>query len=136
MTYDIISIRKRKTIKIIKSIDIYNAIKKYGNKNQEYFLVITLTGKHEIIAIHIATIGLVNRTIIHPREVFKHAYIDNAVALVLAHNHPSGHLFPSYEDIEFTKQLINVSDIMGIHIVDHLIINKENFYSFRNNGNI
>ena len=134
MSYDIISTRKRKTVKITYPIDIYNAIKRYGKNKQEQFIVITLNGIQEIIAIHIATIGLVNKTIIHPREIFKFAYMDNAFAIAVAHNHPSGNLFPSSEDIEITEQIIEVGKIMGIPVIDHLVINKSNFYSLRQNG--
>jgi len=136
MTYEIVSVRKRKTVKIRTPIDIYNAVRRYTTNKQEVFLVLTLNGEHEIIAIHIATIGLVNETKIHPREVFKHAYIDNAVAVVIAHNHPSGCLFPTIEDIEVTERMIGVSEVMGIHVMDHLIITAKYYYSFKENGNI
>jgi len=136
MYYDIVSTRKRKTMKINKPIDIYNAIKRYGNQKQEYFIVITLNSVKDIIAIHIATIGLVNQTIIHAREIFKHVFLDNAVGLIIAHNHPSKELKPSADDIDITKHISEVSKIMGIHFLDHLIINKKTFYSFRQNGKI
>jgi len=136
MSYDIISTRKRKTMKIVKPIDIYNAIKKYGKKKQECFIVITLNSVKDIIAIHIATIGLVNQTIIHAREIFKHVFLDNAVGLIIAHNHPSKELQPSADDIEITKHISKASKIMGIHFIDHLIINHKTFYSFRQNGKI
>jgi DNA repair proteins len=134
MSYDIISTRKRKTMKIVKPIDIYNAIKRYGKKKQEYFIVITLNSVKDIIAIHIATIGLVNQTIIHAREIFKHVFLDNAVGLIVAHNHPSKAIQPSNDDIEITKHISKVSKIMGIHFLDHLIINQKSYYSFRQNG--
>jgi len=136
MTYEIISTRKRKSVKVRNPIDIYEAIKRYGISKQECFLVITLNGAHEIIAIHIATVGLANKTIIHPREIFKRAYSDNAVAVAVAHNHPSGSLVPSDEDVEITERIIEAGKILGVPIIDHLIINQKSFYSFRQNGKI
>jgi len=134
MTYEIISVRKKNTIRMKNPGVIYNAIKRYLNKNQEIFLVITMNVKLNIIAIHIATIGLMNRTIIHPREVFRHAYIDNAYAVVVAHNHPSGELIPSDEDIEITERLVEAGKILGINVIDHLIISQNGFNSLRENG--
>jgi len=134
MTYEIISVRKRKSIKIRDPIDIYKAIKRYGSNEQEQFLVITLNGNNEIIAIHIATLGLAYKTLIEPREVFKHAVRDNAVAIIIAHNHPSGALTPSPEDVGITERIIEAGNILGIHVIDHLIISKRNYYSFGQDG--
>jgi DNA repair protein RadC len=130
MTYEILSVRKRKTIRIVEPMDIYNAIKRYANKKQEYFLVITLNASKDIIAIHIATIGLASKTIIHAREIFKHVFLDNAVGIAVAHNHPSGAVQPSDEDIELTKHISECSKILGIHFIDSLIIAPKTFYSF------
>jgi len=137
MTYDIISTRKsKKAIGIKEPIDIYNCLKKYVNKRQEYFLVITLNGAHEVISIKIATIGLVNRTLIHTREIFIHAIKDNATAIAVAHNHPSGNLKPSDEDDEITEKLKDACKIMGFVFLDHLIISKNGYYSYRENRKI
>ena len=137
MTYDIISTRKcRKTIRIIKPDDIYNCLKRYAKSEQEYFIVMTLNGKHEVIGIHIASVGLVNQTIIHPREVFKHAIRENAYAIVISHNHPSGDTTPSEEDNEITLRMKKAADILGFNILDHMIIGKNKYYSYRNVGMI
>jgi len=135
MTYQIISTRKlRKKIKIKRPIDIWNFTKRYAKSSQELFIVLTLDGAHEIIGVYISTIGLANKTMAHPREVFKHAIRDNAVAVVIAHNHPSGELFPSLEDSELTDRIIKAGNILGIHVIDHLIITKKSYYSFREGG--
>jgi DNA repair protein RadC len=131
MTYEIVSTRKRKTICIKNPDDIYKAVKQYTKNKQEYFLVITLNTSHNIIGIHIATIGLVNRTIIHPREVFIHAIKDNAASIIVCHNHPSGIVSPSPEDIEITNMLLEAAKILGIHFLDHVIIGKDGYYSFK-----
>jgi DNA repair protein RadC len=137
MTYDIISTRKlRKTIKIVDPMDLYKLLKRYIKSSQEQFLTITLNGAHEVIGIHIVTIGLINRTITHPREVYRPAIADNAAAVIVAHNHPSGKLTPSPEDREINERLEEVSKIIGIHYLDHLIIGKNGFYSFTRDNSI
>jgi DNA repair protein RadC len=136
MTYDIISVRKRKTLQIKNPDDIYAAVKQYTKSDQEYFLVLTLDGSHNIISIHISTVGLVIRTIVHPREVFKHAIKDNAIKIIVCHNHPSGSLLPSPEDKEVTKMLVNAGELLGIPVLDHLIISKNGYYSFDKEGNM
>jgi len=97
MTYEIISIRKRKTIPIKNPIDSFHALKRYSTYEQEQFLVITFNGKNEI-------------------------------------NHPSGNLIPLTEDISITKRIIDEGNILGINVIDHVIINRKNYYSFRQNG--
>ena len=131
-TYDILSTRKiRKKVRIKTPIDLHEYIKRYARSRQEYFLVISLNGAHDIIAIHISTIGLINKTIVHPREVFKHVIKDEAAAIVVAHNHPSGNVRPSSEDDDITKRLEEAAAILGINFLDHLIINKNSYYSYR-----
>jgi len=132
-----ISTRKiRKTIKVKHPNDIFNFLKRYAKCKKEQFLVITLNNTHEVISIHISTIGLVNKTVAHPREVLTHAIKDNAVAIIVAHNHPSGSLKPSDEDDEITERLKDACKIMGIHFLDHLIISKDGYYSYRQNGRL
>ena len=136
MTYEIISKRLRKTIKVRKPDDVYQAIKRYANYRQEVFLTITLSCSHDIIGIHITTIGIINKLIIHPREVYIHALLDNAFSIVIAHSHPSGSINPSKEDEEITKQLKHAGELLGINVLDHLIISKKGYYSFRRESSI
>ena len=131
MTYDIISKRKRKTIKVTHPDDLFRSLKRYTRSRQEHFFVITINGANEIIGIHISTIGIAIKTIIHPREVFIHAIMDNATSIIVAHNHPSNNLKPSEEDIEITERLKEAGKLLGINVLDHLIINKNGYYSFK-----
>ena len=80
--------------------------------------------------------GTVNFSIVHPREVFKEAFLVGATSIICIHNHPSGSVNPSHEDIKLTKQLIDVGIIMGIKVDDHVIIGDNKYYSFYENGNI
>ena len=136
MTYDIISKRTRKSL-IVKHPDVlFKFLKRYTKSRQEQFFVITINGSNEVIGIHIATIGIANKTIVHPREIFIHAITDNAVAVIIAHNHPSSNLKPSLEDIEITKRLKDAGELLGIYVLDHLIINKKEYYSFKQERDI
>ena len=132
MTYDIISKRfSRKEISIKRPDDLFQFLKKYSKSRQEQFFVITLDGSHKVIGIHISTIGLSNKTIVHPREVFIHLIKDNSTSFVVSHNHPSGKLTPSFEDEEITKILIKSSKILSFNFLDHIIFSKKGYLSFR-----
>jgi len=91
-------------------------------EDKECFVCITLNGSHKIIGVYVASQGLVNRTLVHPREVFRPAIADNAVAIIIAHNHPSGSLEPSIEDRDVTKRMKQAGDILGIKVLDHIIV--------------
>ena len=114
--------------------DIYNIIKHHADRRQERFLCLSLNGAHEVIATRIVTIGLVNRTIVHPREVFADPILDRASAIIAAHNHPSGSLKPSEEDHEITQRLKSAAEILGIGFLDHLIFSESFYFSFRQEG--
>ena len=108
---------------------------KYGNKRVEHFIVTTLNGAHIPVHTYVVTIGLVNRTVVHPREVFWYAIKDMATAIVVAHNHPSGQLQPSPEDIDITHRLSEAGKIIGIQLLDHIILGKQNeYYSMVEHG--
>jgi DNA repair protein RadC len=103
-------------------------------KQQEHFMVLFLDGAHRIIGKKIVTKGLVNRTVVHPREVFREAIKKNSTAIILAHNHPSGSLVVSPEDKEVTDRLIKAGEIIGISVLDHVIIAKTGHKSMREEG--
>ena len=113
--------------------DIVPFVKNYAVCEKEHFLLVTLNGGNEIIQIHVITVGTLNRTLIHPREVFSVAMRDNAAAIIVSHNHPSGNCTPSDEDIKVTEILEKVSVIMGIELLDHVIVSRETYFSFLEN---
>ena len=100
---------------------------------QEAFVVITLDQKNEVIARNLITLGILNASLVHPREVFRSAMLDSAAAIILVHNHPSGDPSPSSEDIKITRQLIEAGKILDICVHDHVIIGRGNtpFFSIR-----
>jgi DNA repair protein RadC len=118
-------------IRIKNPSDIYNMIRHYADRRQERFLCISLNGAHEVLAVRLVTLGLVNRTIVHPREVFADAIIDRASAITVAHNHPSGEVSPSDEDREITHRLKTAGKVMGIKLLDHIIFSETSYFSFR-----
>lgn len=109
--------------------DVYPLIRHYADRDQEHFLTVSLNGAHEVVAVRLVTMGLVNQTVIHPREVFCDVLKDRAIAVVLAHNHPSGSLSPSPEDVSVTREMVEAGRILGIRVLDHMIITRDGYYS-------
>jgi len=122
--------------RIKQPADIYTLVRHYADRKQERFISLSLNGAHEVLAVRIVTIGLVNKTIVHPREVFADLIQDRAAAFCVAHNHPSGRLESSQEDDEITKRLQNAAVILGLHFVDHIIFSETAWWSFRENGKL
>lgn len=116
--------------------DVLPLIQHYADRTQEHFLAISLNGAHEVIALHVVSVGLVNRTLVHPREVFSDAIRDRAVGIVCAHNHPSGRVDPSEEDYMVTRSLREAGDVLGIRLLDHIIFAREGHYSFLEAGKL
>jgi len=135
MTYQIVSERKAKHQAKIKSpLEVYELVKRYAAFQQEYFILLTLNGSHNVISISIVSIGLVNRTIVHPREVFCRAISDRASAIVICHNHPSGAVTPSDEDRQITERIYRAGELIGIPLLDHVIFSKTGYTSMRKDG--
>jgi DNA repair protein RadC len=103
---------------------------RFARSPVEQFFLATLDGAHQLIKIHVITKGLVNRTLVHPREIFRPAIVDRAAAIMIGHNHPTGRLTPSAEDRDVTGRLFKASQVIGIPLLDHLIVSKKGFYSF------
>ncbi len=121
---------RKRNAQITSPNDIYTEVRHFASREQEHLIVVLLNGAHEVISTEVATIGLVNRTLVHPREVFSSAIEKRATAICIAHNHPSGNIMPSEEDKEVTKRLKNSSVILGIKLLDHIIFSQDSYYSF------
>lgn len=104
------------------------------DKKKEYFLAILLDSKNQPITVAQISVGSLNASIVHPREVFKEAISASAASLILVHNHPSGDAAPSDEDIQITKRLKESGEIVGISVFDHIIIAGNNFTSLKAQG--
>jgi DNA repair protein RadC len=101
---------------------------------KEHFKVMFLNTKNEIIAYETISIGSLNASIVHPREVFNRAIKKSSASIILLHNHPSGNPEPSKEDINITKRLIKAGEIIGIEVLDHIIIGDGNYFSLKENS--
>lgn len=122
------------TIKIMDAKDILPHINDIADKQQEYFVCISLNGANEIIEKRIVTVGLLDKSQVHPREVFADVITDRAASVIFAHNHPSGELKPSNSDLKIHEQLTEAAKILGIKVLDHIIVSKKGYYSFQEAG--
>lgn len=120
-------------------VDSPNAIFKFVRgmiawNTQEKFIVLNLDIKNMVVGWTITGIGTINETLIHPREIFKSAILCNAASIIAVHNHPSGSLVPSGQDIMATERLKKSGEILGIKLLDHVIVTDLGFYSFKEEG--
>lgn len=121
--------------RIRTAADVYPLVQHYADRKQEQFICVSLNGAHEVIAIRVVSVGILNRTIVHPREVFSDPLSDRAAAIIVCHNHPSGMLEPSDEDRNITRRLAEAGDILGITLLDHLILSpRGGYFSFLESG--
>ncbi len=100
-------------------------------EQREHFLVLLLNARHEVIGRETVSVGSLNASIVHPREVFKPAILASAASVVLVHNHPSGDPEPSEEDLAITKRLVEAGELLGIGVLDHVLIASRGVVSFR-----
>jgi DNA repair protein RadC len=107
---------------------------KIGKKDVEHFIVVALDGSHCILGSKIISMGTLNRTIVHPRDIFRFAIAKNACSVIVAHNHPSGSLEPSNEDRTVTKRIKDSGDLVGITMLDSMIVSKYGFLSMKETG--
>ena len=133
-----IELSKRYLIKENKKIsnasDVYEELKEYRNKQQEYFLCIYLDGANHICQTRIITIGTLNQSLVHPREVFAPAVENRCASIIVAHNHPSGVLKPSREDMLVTDRLKQSGKLLGIELLDHIVFGKDGYFSMKDEG--
>lgn len=115
--------------------DAYKVANKFiGDYAREVVLVMMLNTKNVVTAVHIAHIGSLNSSIVHPREVFQAAILNNAASIIVAHQHPSGDPTPSREDINVTKRLVEAGTIIGIEVLDHVIVGYGKYFSLKEKG--
>lgn len=120
--------------RIKSAVDVLPLLSHYADRKQEHFFCISLNGAHEVIATRVVSVGLVNCTQVHPREVFADPLSDRATAVIVAHNHPSGELKPSEADLSVTRRLKAAAGILGIELLDHVIFTAKGYFSFKENG--
>lgn len=123
-------------MKIVNAPDVFPLIRHMADRRQEQFLCISLNGAHEVIHIRTVSVGLVNRALVHPREVFADPITDRASAVIVAHNHPSGNLSPSADDLTITHQLKAAGETLGITLLDHIIFDQARYFSLAEKGHL
>lgn len=126
--------RYKKGYYIISPEDAYQYVKDYSRYKQEYFIVLALDTKNQVILKKETFVGSLNASIVHPREVFKDAIRVSAASIIVAHNHPSGDPTPSPEDTQVTKRLVESGKVLGIEVLDHIVIGLNRFVSLKEKG--
>ncbi len=114
--------------------EIINQVFDLENQPNEIFAILCLSTKNKVVGAHLISQGSLSASIVHPREVFKAALLNNSASIILAHNHPSGDPEPSREDVETTKRLVEAGNILGIRVLDHVIIGEQRYLSMREEG--
>lgn len=119
-------VKEAQTVKLVGKDDVARLCADLINLAQETVQVLTINAKNNLIDRHLATIGLMDCCLVHPREVFRSAILDNARAIICVHNHPSGDPTPSAEDLRITRQLVQAGKIIDIEVMDHVILGRPN----------
>ena len=118
----------------LKAEDIWNELKDLRDNKKEHFVIFFLDARNQVIKKEVISVGSLTENLVHPREVFEPAVRNVAAQVVLAHNHPSGDPTPSENDLEITKRLVEAGKLLGIDVIDHVIVVKNSFFSFKNKG--
>ena len=122
--------------KITTPADLLPLVRHYADRKQEHFLCATINGANEVLNVRVISIGLIDRSPVHPREVFADAVADRASGIIVAHNHPEGGLEPSPADVAITRQIKQAGEILGIPLLDHIIFNPTGYFSFLESGKL
>jgi DNA repair protein RadC len=127
-----VSVSEEIRYRISSPTDVSNYLmRELGDLKKEHFNIVMLDNKNYIIEVHNVSVGSLNSAIVHPREVFKNAIRRSSASIILAHNHPSGKSSPSAEDISITKRLVECGEIIGIKVLDHIIVGRNEYFSFK-----
>ena len=122
-------------ISISNPRDVAQAVRaRIQDKAKEHFTLVLLNTRNKIIRVETISTGTLNASLVHPREVFKEAIAHTASSVIIAHNHPSGDTEPSEDDIRLTKRLVEVGRLVGIEVLDHIIVTKKEYLSFKEKG--
>ncbi len=118
----------------LKPEDIWKELKDIRGHKKEHFVIFFLDSRNQEIKREIISVGSLNANLVHPREVFEPAVKNLAAQVIVAHNHPSGDTEPSEDDLTINKRLVEAGKILGIEVIDHIIVSKEGYFSFKDKG--
>ncbi len=124
-------LQNKKSVLLLSPKDVWDEMKDIRDNKKEHFVIFFLDSRNQEIKREIISVGSLNANLVHPREVFEPAIQHSAAQIILAHNHPTGDTRPSNADLEITKRLAEAGKIIGIEVVDHIIVTKNNYLSFR-----
>jgi DNA repair protein RadC len=127
-------LRDKKTQIYLTPKDVWEELKDVRNHKKEHFITLYLDSRNQEMKREIISIGSLNANVVHPREVFEPAVRNYAAHIIVAHNHPSGEPDPSKDDIEITRRLVEAGKILGIEVLDHIIVARNGFMSFKEKG--
>ena len=127
-------LKNKKSVLIMSPKDVWRELKDIRNNKKEHFVIFFLDARNQEIKREIISVGLLNASLVHPREVFEPAVRYLTAQIIIAHNHPSGDAEPSEDDLEITKRLVEAGKILGIEIIDHIIVTEKNYLSFSEKG--
>ncbi len=121
-----------KPVTVRQGKEVYEHVRHYAHGlDREHFWILTLNARHQITGKELISVGSLDASIVHPREIFKNCIKKSAKAIILVHNHPSGDPTPSDEDINVTKRLIDAGRLLGIHVLDHVVVAEGSYVSIR-----
>ncbi len=121
-------------VKITSPRDALPFLEDIRKKKQEHFVVLSLDGGKGVMSRRVVSVGTLERSIVHPREVFSEVVAERGASVILSHNHPSGDKTPSRNDLEVTKRLVEAGKILGIEVLDHIIVTEDDYFSFKEEG--
>lgn len=116
------------------AVDVIESVLSLSTKTKEHLVMMSLNTKNEVVGVHTIHIGSVNASVVHPREVFQQAILNNATSIMMFHNHPSGNSQPSQEDIHVTRRFVEAGKILGIGLLDHIVIGCGEYTSLKEKG--
>ena len=124
-------LQNKQSVLLLSPQDVWDQLKDIRDNKKEHFVIFFLDARNQEIKREIISVGSLNANLVHPREVFEPAVRHLAAQVIIAHNHPAGDLDPSDHDIEITKRLAEAGEVLGIELVDHIIVTKNSFTSFK-----
>jgi len=122
--------------RLSSAVEVYELTKDYAKADREVMLIVMVDCKNDLIHLETHTIGAIDSAQVYPREIFRSLLLKNATAFMLVHNHPSGDPEPSHADGELTRELNDGAKLLGIKMLDHVVLGKERYYSFSDQGGI
>jgi len=127
-------LQNKQSVLLLSPKDVWDELKDIRDHKKEHFVIFFLDSRNQEIKREIVSVGSLNTSLVHPREVFEPAVRHLAAQVIIAHNHPSGDPSPSREDLDITRQLVDAGKILGIEIIDHVIVTKDGFLSMKQKG--